>query len=160
MAVASLKTLGARFYKNCGSYSDERIQGFGSDCDRRSLGDGDVASVRGSQGSPRPNHGVDLLAVGLLTLLHLGIAGAWWKLPDGLAGGILSAFFIVALAFGIYEHFLHPGGNNIFMVSPSKWKTAFEVSVGLLMALEVLGVGIGIRSLNAAAPVGGVRVAV
>jgi hypothetical protein len=109
---------------------------------------------------PGPINGVDLLAVGLLTLLHLGIAGAWWKLPDRLAGGILSAFFIVALAFGIYEHFLHPGGNNIFMVSPSKWKTAFEVSVGLLMALEVLGVGIGILSLNAAAPVGGVRVAV
>lgn len=108
---------------------------------------------------PGPTNGLNLLAVGLITLLHLGIASAWWKLPDRLAGGILSAFFIAALAFGMYEHFLHPGGNNIFMVSPGNEKNAFDVSVGLLMALEVLGVGIGIRFLKAGTPVGGVRVA-
>ncbi|HJS98081.1 MAG TPA: hypothetical protein VJ756_03250 [Terriglobales bacterium] len=108
---------------------------------------------------PGPTNGVNLLAVALITLLHLGVAGAWWKLRDKLAGGILSAFFIVALVFGIYEHFIHPGGNNIFMVSASEWKTTFEVSVGLLMALEVLGVGTGIRFLKSGTPVAGVRVA-
>ena len=79
---------------------------------------------------PGPTNDVNLFAVGLITLLHLGVAGAWKKLPDRLVGGILSAFFIAALAFGIYEHFLHPGGNNVFMVSASEWKTAFEVGVG------------------------------
>ncbi len=97
---------------------------------------------------PSPNNTISLLAVLLITLMHLAIAAAWWKLTDKLAGAILAIFFAVVLALDIYEHFLHPGANNVFMVLPGDWKTIFEVSVGLLLAIELLGTSIGILSLK------------
>jgi len=80
--------------------------------------------------------------------MHFVIGSAWWKLTDRLAGATLATFFIAALAFDVYEHFLHRGGNNVFMVLPGEWKLAFEVSVGLLIALEVFGAGLGVRFLK------------
>jgi hypothetical protein len=97
---------------------------------------------------PAPDNRVNVFAIGMLTAVHLAVSIVWWKVPNRPAGLILSTFFIAVLAFGIYEHFLHPGANNVFMVLPGVWKTTFEASVVLLMALEVLGAGIGLRFLR------------
>jgi cell division protein FtsW (lipid II flippase) len=97
---------------------------------------------------PSPDNRVNLVAIGILSVVHLAVSVVWWKVPNRPAGLILSTFFIAVLAFGVYEHFLHPGANNAFMVLPGEWKTPFEASVVLLTALEVLGAGIGFRSLK------------
>jgi hypothetical protein len=97
---------------------------------------------------PSPGNNVNLFALGMLSLVHLAVCVVWWKVPNRPAGLILSTFFIVVLAFGVYVHFLHPGANNVFMVLPGEWRTLFLASVGLLTGLEILGAGIGFWSLK------------
>jgi hypothetical protein len=103
---------------------------------------------------PVPDNNVSWLAISLLSLLHAGISIVWWKIPNRPAGLVLSIFFIATLASGIYEHFVHLGGNNVFRVVPGEWKTAFQVSVIFLVLLEVLGAWMGLRFLKSNSQVG------
>jgi hypothetical protein len=43
----------------------------------------------------------------------------------------------------LYEHFLHASQNNVFMVAPGAWTAVFNVSVFILLALEIVGCLLG-----------------
>ena len=97
---------------------------------------------------PAPNNSVSWLAVVLLSLLHGGVSIALWKLSDKLIGLVSLIFFLAALSADLYEHFLHASGNNVFMVAPGDWTAWFNVSVFILLTLEILGCSIGVLSLR------------
>lgn len=97
---------------------------------------------------PAPNNHVTWLAVILLTLLHWGVLIALWTASERLIGFVTLIFFLAALSADLYEHFLQPSLNNVFMVLPGPWTTWFNVSVFILLALEILGCSIGIHSLG------------
>jgi hypothetical protein len=88
---------------------------------------------------PAPNNTVGWLAITLITLGHLGVAVALWKLSDKLAGSVSLIFFLAALGADLYEHFLHASLNNIFILAPGDGTALFKVSVFVLLALEILG---------------------
>jgi hypothetical protein len=92
---------------------------------------------------------VNWLAIGLATFLHFAVSLAVWKLSDKVSGSLLFGFLLVVLGFDIYEHFLGPGPNNVFRVAPGEWTAAFQISVYLLVFLELLGCWLGIRILTA-----------
>src|ERR1700730_3538569 len=88
---------------------------------------------------PAPNNSVSWLAVVLLTLLHAVVSIALWKLSDKLIGLVSLIFFLAALSADLYEHFLHASGNNVFMVARGDWTAIFDVSVFLLLGVEIVG---------------------
>ena len=106
---------------------------------------------------PPPNNNVSWLALTLITLGHLAVSIALWTLSDKIAGLVSLIFFLAALGADLYEHFLHASANNIFMVAPGDWTARFDVSVFVLLALEIVGGLLGIlllggRTRNSARP--------
>jgi hypothetical protein len=97
---------------------------------------------------PAPDNNVSWLAITLITLGHSGVSIALWKLSDRVAGLVSLIFFLAALGADLYEHFLHPSANNIFMVTPGDWTARFDASVFILLALEILGCLLGILLLG------------
>ena len=97
---------------------------------------------------PAPNNSVSWLAIILITSGHLCIAVGLWKLSDKLAGAVLLIFFLAALGADLYEHFLHPSANSIFMVAPGGWTSSFDASVFALLALEIMACSLGILLLG------------
>jgi len=95
-----------------------------------------------------PNDKVSWLAVTLITLGHSAVFIALWKLSDRLTGLVSLIFFLAALGADLYEHFLHASANNVFMVAPGDWTVPFDVSVFILLALEILGGLLGILLLG------------
>ena len=83
---------------------------------------------------------------------------SWFALTTILRGAqatsgiVLSLFFAAALTVGTYEHFVHAGRNNVFMVAPGEWKTIFQLSVAILTFLEIAEFWIGCRSLRDKSP--------
>ena len=90
-----------------------------------------------------PDDHVSSLALVLITLGHIVVSLALWKLSGPLAGLTSLIFFLSALGADLYEHFLHASGNNVFMVASGHWSTSFAVSVLVLLALEMMGCSIG-----------------
>lgn len=97
---------------------------------------------------PAPNNHVGSLAVTLITAGHLIVSLAVWKLIPRLAGSVALIFFLAAMSADLYEHFLHASGNNVFMVASGAWTAAFDVSVMILLALEIAGCLLGTTSLG------------
>ena len=97
---------------------------------------------------PAPNNHVGLLAVTFITLGHWAVALALWKLSDKPALLFSLIFFLAAMSADLYEHFLHASLNNVFMVASGGWTVWFDVSVFILLALEILGCLFGILSLR------------
>jgi hypothetical protein len=97
---------------------------------------------------PAPNNKISWLAVTLITLGHVVVSVALWKLSERLAGFISLIFFLAALGADLYEHFLHASANNIFTVAPGDWAAWFNASVFILLALEILGCSLGILLLG------------
>jgi hypothetical protein len=97
---------------------------------------------------PAPNNNVSWLAITLITLGHLAVFAALWKLSDKLAGLVSLIFFLAALSADLYEHFLHTSANNVFMVAPGDWTARFDASVYALLALELAGCLLGILLLG------------
>ena len=95
-----------------------------------------------------PSNNVSWLAIALITLGHCGVSLAGWKLSDKLTGLVSLIFFLAALGADLYEHFLHASANNVFMVAPGDWTARFDVSVFMLLALEILGCLLGILLLG------------
>jgi hypothetical protein len=92
---------------------------------------------------PGPDN-VSWLGVILITLGHLGMSIAVWKLNDKLGGLISLIFFLAALSVDLYEHFFHASANNVFMAARGDWTARFDASVFVLVALEILGCWLGI----------------
>ena len=95
-----------------------------------------------------PNNTVSWLAITLITLGHVGVSVALWKLSDTLGGFVSLIFFLAALSADLYEHFLHASLNNVLMVPPGGWTAVFKVSVLVLLALEILGCSLGVLLLG------------
>lgn len=100
---------------------------------------------------PVPGNNVSWLAITLITSVHLGVFIALWKLSEKLTGLVSLIFFLTALGLDLYEHFLHPGPNNLFMVTPGDWTALFGASVYALVVLEILGCWPGTRLLRSRA---------
>ena len=96
---------------------------------------------------PAPNNHVSELAVVLITLGHLVVSIALWWLSDKFAGLVSLIFFLLALSADLYEHFLHASANNIFTVASGDWTARFDVSVFVLLALEIAGCSLGVLLL-------------
>jgi hypothetical protein len=97
---------------------------------------------------PAPNNKVSWLAITLITLGHLAVSVALWKLSDKLAGLVSLIFFLAAMSADLYEHFLHASANNVFTVAPGDWTAWFDASVFVLLTLEIVGCLIGILLLS------------
>jgi hypothetical protein len=97
---------------------------------------------------PAPNDHVSWLAVILITSGHLVVSVALWKLGERIAGWTSLIFFMAALSADLYEHFLHASGNNVFMVASGHWTIWFDISVVVLLVLEILGCSMGTRLLG------------
>jgi len=108
---------------------------------------------------PAPTSNVSWLAIVLITLGHLGVSIAVRKLSDRLAGLVSLIFFFAASGADLYEHFLHASANNIFMIAGGDWAGWFDVSVFVLVTLEILGCLIGILLLGRRARNGNPRFA-
>ena len=67
--------------------------------------------------------------------------------PVGLVSLLALLLFAIPLAFGSYEHLLSSGPNNVLHVSGPD-STAFEISVFLLMFLEICGTGLALRAMR------------
>jgi len=92
---------------------------------------------------PAPNNHVSWLAVILITLGHACVSILVLKLSDKVAGFVALIFFLAAMSADLYEHFLHASQNNVFMVAPGAWTAVFNVSVFILLALEIVGCLLG-----------------
>ena len=110
--------------------------------DRRSR-----APVPCSKGSAPVNDHVSWLAIALITLGHLVVSAAVWWLSNKFAGAILLIFLLLALSADLYEHFLHASSNNVFTVASGDWTARFNVSVFVLLALEIVGCLLGVLLL-------------
>jgi hypothetical protein len=97
---------------------------------------------------PAPNNHVSSLAIILISLGHVVVASALWKLSDTIAGAVSFVFFLAAMGADLYEHFLQAAPNNVFMVGRGEWTVWFNGSVFVLLALEILGCSLGIRLLG------------
>jgi hypothetical protein len=97
---------------------------------------------------PAPNNSVSWLAISLITSGHLVVSILLWKLSDRFAGLVSLIFFLAALSADLYEHFLHASQNNVFMLARGDWTVIFDVSVFILLALEIVGCSLGTLMLG------------
>ncbi len=95
-----------------------------------------------------PNNKVSWLAITFISAGHLAVSIVLWRVRDKFSGLVSVIFFLAALGADLYEHFLHASANNIFMVAPGGWTAGFDASVFALLALEMLGCGLGILLLS------------
>ena len=92
---------------------------------------------------PAPSNHVSWLAIILITSGHVGVSILLWKLGEKVAGFVSVIFFLAAMSADLYEHFLHASQNNVFMVAQGDWTAIFNVSVIILLALEIMGCLLG-----------------
>ncbi len=92
---------------------------------------------------PAPNNHVSWLAIILISSGHFAVSILLWKLSDKVGGFVSVVFFLAAMSADLYEHFLHASQNNVFMVARGDWTAVFNVSVFILLALEVAGCSLG-----------------
>ncbi len=97
---------------------------------------------------PAPNNHASWLAVTLITSGHVVVSILLWKLSDKVAGSVSLIFFLAAMSADLYEHFLYASENNVFMVTRGDWTAIFNVSVFILLALEIAGCSLGTLMLG------------
>jgi hypothetical protein len=86
---------------------------------------------------------VVILATPLLALLLLSTRRLW---PGTL---LLTVSMLGSLLFGLVNHFMVPGTDNIAQVMPGVWQTVFLLSSILLAISEAIGTVIGLWCLFA-----------
>ena len=97
---------------------------------------------------PAPSNSVSWVVIVFFTLGHLSLLVAVWKLRDKLSGLVASIVFLAALGADLYEHFVQVAPNNVFMAASGAWTAWFDVSVFALLALEILGISLGLLLLR------------
>ena len=97
---------------------------------------------------PAPSNHVSWLAITLISFGHIAILLVLWKLSDRVSGLISLLFFLAALGADLYEHFLHASLNNVLRVPSGEWTSLFDISVFILLALEIVGSVLGTRLLR------------
>lgn len=93
---------------------------------------------------PAPSNSVSWVVIVFFTLGHLSVLVGVWKLSEKLAGLVALIAFLAALGADLYEHFVQVAPNNVFMATSGAWTAWFDVSVFALVALEILGISLGI----------------
>jgi hypothetical protein len=88
---------------------------------------------------------VVILAAPLVSLFLLHPARLEWVGALLLVLSMLAAFL-----FGVWNHFLLPGSDNVGHVPPGVWQQPFRVTAVLLTMLQAAGTGIGIWCLSEA----------
>jgi len=69
------------------------------------------------------------------------------KLPR--AGGLLLSFSMAgSLVFGLWNHFLIPGADNVGSTPSAGWGLTFQATAALLLLTEALGCAAGITLLR------------
>ncbi len=104
---------------------------------------------------PVPVGMVELVYI-LLVIAAAPILGVWlMRRPYYRTGArLLLAGMVGALVFGLAEHFLLPGGDNIAQIPAGAWLGTFQwTSVGLLIT-EAIGTLVGLAALQAQFVVG------
>jgi hypothetical protein len=92
----------------------------------------------------------------LLVIAVAPILGVWLMRPPYYRTGarLLLAGMAGALVFGLAEHFVLPGGDNVAQVPAGAWLGTFQwTSVGLLIT-EAIGTLVGLAALKAQFVVG------
>ena len=88
---------------------------------------------------------VVILIAPLLSLFLLHTARLEW-----LGALLLLLSMLAAFLFGVWNHFLLPGSDNIGHVPPGVWQQPFQVTAVLLTILQAAGIGIGLWCLSEA----------
>lgn len=70
-----------------------------------------------------------------------------WRRRFRLGGLLLTGSMVAALVFGVSNHFLLPGADNVSSPPPGPWGSGFQATAILLAALEILGARAGGRGL-------------
>ncbi len=86
-----------------------------------------------------------ILVAPLVSLFLLHTARLEW-----LGALLLFLSMSGAFLFGVWNHFLLPGSDNIGHVPPGVWQQPFQVTAVLLTILQAAGTGIGIWCLSEA----------
>jgi hypothetical protein len=87
------------------------------------------------------------LFAGLANMVPLiAVILLWAHFPR--VSGWLLLFLAVPLAIGCYSHFLSPGSDNIFRMTPGELTLAFRTSAVLLLVLEFLGCWVAVQILR------------
>jgi glucose dehydrogenase len=81
-----------------------------------------------------------MVVIALAPLLALWILHSRWQSAGAL---LLTLSMLGALIFGVWNHFLVPGTDNVAQVLAGTWYLPFLITSILLAILEVIGVGIG-----------------
>ena len=95
---------------------------------------------------------VVILVAPLVSLFLLHTARLEW-----LGALLLFLSMLAAFLFGVWNHFLLPGSDNIGQVPPGVWQQPFKVTAVLLTILQAAGIGIGIWCLSEAIRVHALR---
>ncbi len=88
---------------------------------------------------------VVILVAPLVSLFLLHTARLEW-----LGALLLFLCMLGAFLFGVWNHFLLPGSDNIGHVPPGVWQQPFQVTAVLLTLLQAAGTGIGLWCLSEA----------
>lgn len=88
---------------------------------------------------------VVIIAAPLLALLLLSTR---WQRPGAL---LLTVSMLGALLFGLVNHFIVPGADNVAQVMPRVWQTSFLITSILVAISEAGGTAIGLWCLIALA---------
>ena len=73
---------------------------------------------------------------GALTLAGVGLL---WTRAKKIGSFVLMIVFAIGFVIGSLEHFFIAGPNNVFDAGHSGWAILFDISVALLVALEIAG---------------------
>ena len=88
---------------------------------------------------------VVIIAAPLLALLLLSTRRLW---PGAL---LLTLSMLGSLPFGLVNHFIVPGADNVAQVMPSVWQISFLITSILVAISEAVGTAIGLWCLFALA---------
>ena len=81
-----------------------------------------------------------------IVILAGPLAGLWLARSRPVAGGwTIAATMAGSLVFGVVNHFVIVSPDHVSMVAP-EWRTLFEVTAVLLVALELAGVAAGMMT--------------
>jgi hypothetical protein len=82
----------------------------------------------------------------LAPLLALLLLYTRWQRPGAL---LLTLSMFASLLFGLVNHFMIPGTDNVAMVMPGVWHSSFLITSILVAISEVIGTAIGVWCLIA-----------
>lgn len=72
-----------------------------------------------------------------------------WTGHRKTAGWLLVGYAVLGSTTGGYTHFVAPGPENVFQISPGEWVRPYQISATLLLLLQLLALGLGVGMTRA-----------